>query len=85
VYVEGEKPMIAELIVRKMFTTEPGEYIGEFDCLSEIFKVSDGLIVEGVSNEAYKFIRGKGLVYLMAKYWDQFIEEREKEFREIKC
>jgi len=79
IYVEGEKPMIAEVLINKMYTTEPSIYLGEFERLSEIYKVTDGF-VEGVSNQEYNnFIEQNGLVNLMSKYWDRFVKEHEEE------
>lgn len=78
-YVEGEKKMIAEMLIRKYFTTETIEYIGEYNKLSEVYKDASDIFIDGVDSLFYeKFIKDNGLVNLMRVYWDEFYDEFEK-------
>jgi hypothetical protein len=63
--------MIAEMMIKEMFTTEPGEYVGEYESKDSIYKSCNGCFVEGLDNAEYiQFIKRKGLVNLMARYWE---------------
>jgi hypothetical protein len=71
--------MIAEMILRRNYTTEEMMYLGEFTSMDEVYKVGGGFL-ECVSKDiCLDYIKEHSLVKLMKIYWDRFVEERERE------
>lgn len=86
IYVEGEKFTVAEQLLQQedsgygypYKTPEPRIYIGEFENKESIYKTFKGMFIDGCKYESYlTFIKNKGLVNLMANYWDSVIKKEE--------
>jgi hypothetical protein len=76
IYVNGDKQMIAEKIIRELYTTEPGQYLGECNSKKSIYEMADGFFIEEISNDIYNnYIKCKGLVKLMTDYWNKIIKD----------
>ena len=70
VYVECDNVVIADMLIKKTYTTEAREYLGEFSSKQDIHKACYGYFVEGVDKDVYQqFVQQYGFVKLMCSHW----------------
>lgn len=78
--IDGDKQMIAKMILQKYYTTEKISYMGEVNTMKEVYQIVNGDILEYIDHVTYlDFIKQNSLVKLMKMYWDTEIYNFELE------